>query len=189
MQFTAAQIAILLNGKVEGNAEVTVSSFGKIEEAEEGQLTFLANPKYEDFLYSTNASIAIINDGYELRNTVIPAGRGTAIPFEIYSSLVDALYDDKRSLFIGSLSASLAALITAWKSGHWVLLVFGIAIGLVGAFGITRVIQSLLIDVSSTDAASFVGVTVFLAAVALFASYVPARRATRVDPLTALRAE
>jgi UDP-3-O-[3-hydroxymyristoyl] glucosamine N-acyltransferase len=52
MQFTAAQIAILLNGKVEGNAEATVSSFGKIEEAAEGQLTFLANPKYEDFLYN-----------------------------------------------------------------------------------------------------------------------------------------
>ena len=49
-----------------------VSSFGKIEEAEEGQLTFLANPKYEDFLYSTNASIAIINESYELRNGVKP---------------------------------------------------------------------------------------------------------------------
>lgn len=72
MQFTAAQIAILLHGKVEGNAEVTVSSFGKIEEAEEGQLTFLANPRYEDFLYSTRASIAIINEGYELRHVVKP---------------------------------------------------------------------------------------------------------------------
>ena len=48
MQFTAAQIAILLNGKIEGAAEATVSSFGKIEEAQEGQLTFLANPKYEE---------------------------------------------------------------------------------------------------------------------------------------------
>jgi UDP-3-O-[3-hydroxymyristoyl] glucosamine N-acyltransferase len=72
MQFTAAQIAILLNGKVEGSAEATVSSFGKIEEAEEGQLTFLANPKYEDFLYTTNASIAIINEGYELREPIRP---------------------------------------------------------------------------------------------------------------------
>jgi putative ABC transport system permease protein len=70
-----------------------------------------------------------------------------------------------------------------------ILAATGIAIGLAGAFGLTRVIQSLLIDVSSTDAASFVGVTLFLAAVALFASYVPARRATRVDPLTALRSE
>jgi putative ABC transport system permease protein len=65
----------------------------------------------------------------------------------------------------------------------------GIAIGLVGAVGLTRVIQSLLVDVSSTDALSFIGVTLFLGAVALFASYVPARRATRVDPLTALRYE
>ena len=65
----------------------------------------------------------------------------------------------------------------------------GIAIGLVGAFGVTRVIQSLLIDVKSTDAASFIGVTIFLATIAMLASYVPARRATRVDPLTALRGE
>jgi UDP-3-O-[3-hydroxymyristoyl] glucosamine N-acyltransferase len=70
MQFTAAQISILVNGKIEGNAEAAVNSFGKIEEAEQGQLTFLANPKYEEFLYSTNASIAIINDAYELRQPV-----------------------------------------------------------------------------------------------------------------------
>ncbi|GAB4094149.1 UDP-3-O-(3-hydroxymyristoyl)glucosamine N-acyltransferase [Flaviaesturariibacter terrae] len=72
MQFTAAQISVLLNGKIEGNADATVSSFGKIEEASEGQLTFLANPKYEDFLYSTGASIAIINETYELRQPVGP---------------------------------------------------------------------------------------------------------------------
>ena len=72
MQFTAAQISILVNGKIEGNADAIVSSFGKIEEAEQGQLTFLANPKYEEYLYTTNASIAIINDAYELRESVKP---------------------------------------------------------------------------------------------------------------------
>lgn len=72
MQFTAAQIAILLEGKIEGNANAVVSSFGKIEEAEAGQLTFLANPKYEEYLYSTNASIAIINENYELREQIKP---------------------------------------------------------------------------------------------------------------------
>ncbi|HEX8314542.1 MAG TPA: UDP-3-O-(3-hydroxymyristoyl)glucosamine N-acyltransferase, partial [Flavisolibacter sp.] len=72
MQFTAAQISVLLNGRVEGNADAIVFSFGKIEDAREGQLTFLANPKYEEFLYTTNASIAIINDGYELREPISP---------------------------------------------------------------------------------------------------------------------
>lgn len=70
MQFTATQISILINGKIEGNADAAATSFGKIEEAERGQLSFLANPKYEDHLYTTNASIVIINDGYELKQPV-----------------------------------------------------------------------------------------------------------------------
>lgn len=61
MEFTAKQIAELINGKIEGNPDVAVSSFGKLEEAKEGQLAFLANPKYEEFLYTTRASIIIIN--------------------------------------------------------------------------------------------------------------------------------
>lgn len=72
MQFTAAQISLLLNGKIDGNADASVSSFGKIEDASEGQLTFFANPKYEEYLYTTNASIAIINEGYDLRQSVRP---------------------------------------------------------------------------------------------------------------------
>lgn len=61
MEFTAKQIAELINGKIEGDPDVAVSSFGKLEEAGEGQLAFLANPKYEEFLYTTRASIIIIN--------------------------------------------------------------------------------------------------------------------------------
>lgn len=61
MEFTAKQIAELINGKIEGNPDVAVSSFGKLEEAGEGQLAFLANPKYEEFLYTTRASVIIIN--------------------------------------------------------------------------------------------------------------------------------
>ena len=55
MQFPAAQIALIVSGKIEGDPNTSVSSFGKIEEAKEGQLTFFANPKYEDYLYSTKA--------------------------------------------------------------------------------------------------------------------------------------
>jgi len=70
MQFTAPQIAMLINGKLEGNAAATVVSFGKIEEAVEGQLSFLANPKYEEYLYNTKASIVIINESLELKQPV-----------------------------------------------------------------------------------------------------------------------
>lgn len=70
MTFSAAQIALLINGKVEGDANTTVNSFGKIEEAQNGQLAFLANPKYEEYLYSTGASIIIINETYELKQAI-----------------------------------------------------------------------------------------------------------------------
>lgn len=71
MQFTAAQISLLINGKIEGNPDATVSSFGKIEEATNDQLSFLANPKYEDYLYHTNAAIVIINESYELKQPIM----------------------------------------------------------------------------------------------------------------------
>ena len=48
MKFTANQIAVLIKGEIEGDPENAVDSFGRIEEAEQGQLAFLANPKYEE---------------------------------------------------------------------------------------------------------------------------------------------
>jgi UDP-3-O-[3-hydroxymyristoyl] glucosamine N-acyltransferase len=70
MQFSAAQIAMMVNGRIEGNADVTVDSFGKIEEAKNGQLTFLANPKYEEFLYITRASLIIVNETQEIKEGI-----------------------------------------------------------------------------------------------------------------------
>lgn len=70
MQFTAAQIAGIINATVEGDADATVSDFGKIEEAKAHQLSFLANPKYEEFLYSTGASVVIVNNDLVLKNPV-----------------------------------------------------------------------------------------------------------------------
>ncbi|MFM7731374.1 MAG: LpxD N-terminal domain-containing protein, partial [Flavobacteriales bacterium] len=60
MQFTAQQIAAMLEGKVEGNDQVAVASLAKIEEGVPGSLTFLSNPKYTEFIYATGASIAIV---------------------------------------------------------------------------------------------------------------------------------
>ncbi len=69
------------------------------------------------------------------------------------------------------------------------LAAIGVAVGLVGAFGAARVIRSLLYNVTATDPISFLGVSLFLALIAALASYVPARRATGVDPIVALRNE
>ena len=70
MQFSAAQIAQIIGGQIEGDGNVSVGSFGKIEEAKTGQLAFLANPKYEEHLYSTGASIIIINQSQQLKQPV-----------------------------------------------------------------------------------------------------------------------
>ena len=64
MEFTAKMIADFLKGRVEGNPDVKVSNISKIEEGTPGTITFLANPKYEKYIYDTEASIVIVNDSF-----------------------------------------------------------------------------------------------------------------------------
>jgi ABC-type antimicrobial peptide transport system permease subunit len=69
------------------------------------------------------------------------------------------------------------------------LAITGIALGVITAVALTRVLESVLYGVAPTDVVTFMGVVLLLIAVALVASYIPARRATKVDPLVALRYE
>jgi UDP-3-O-[3-hydroxymyristoyl] glucosamine N-acyltransferase len=75
MKFTAAQIAGILEGQVIGNPDALVFKLAKIEEGTEGSLTFLANPKYVNFIYTTQATITIVNNDFvpesELSTTLI----------------------------------------------------------------------------------------------------------------------
>ena len=70
-----------------------------------------------------------------------------------------------------------------------VLAVMGAVIGTVGAFGVTRLLEAQLYEVSATDPKTFIIAPLFLTAVALLASFIPAWRGTRVDPVTVLKQE
>ncbi|GBL34979.1 UDP-3-O-acylglucosamine N-acyltransferase [Filimonas sp.] len=72
MKFTAQQIATLVQGRIEGDAQIKVQSFSKIEESKEGDLCFLANTKYEDYLYTSSASVVIVNEALVLKHDVSP---------------------------------------------------------------------------------------------------------------------
>jgi UDP-3-O-[3-hydroxymyristoyl] glucosamine N-acyltransferase len=101
MEFSASQIALIINGKVEGNPEAIVHSFSKIEEAVAGHLAFLANPKYEDYLYSTGASVIIINESLELRQPVEAALIRVPDAYSAFATLLQAYEKIKAQKMVG----------------------------------------------------------------------------------------
>ena len=70
MIFTAKQIAEMIGGRVEGNENAAVHTFAKIEEGQEGAISFLSNPKYTHFIYETKSSIVLVNDDLQLEHPV-----------------------------------------------------------------------------------------------------------------------
>jgi len=70
MEFTAKQIADLIQGRIEGNENATVSTFAKIEEGVPGAISFLSNPKYTHYIYETRSSVVLINEDVELEKPV-----------------------------------------------------------------------------------------------------------------------
>ncbi len=70
MKFTAQQIAEILDGTIDGNPNIEVSKLSKIEEGQNGSLTFLSNPKYTNYIYTTQASITIVNNDFAPENSI-----------------------------------------------------------------------------------------------------------------------
>lgn len=96
MHFSALQIAAHIGGKIEGDPEAKVSGVAKIEEAAEGQLSFIANPKYQEYLYKTHATILIINEDLLLTNSVSPTLIRVKDAYSAFASLL-SLYNEMMS--------------------------------------------------------------------------------------------
>lgn len=90
MTFSATQIAQLIQGRVEGNADAAITDFGKIEEARPQQLAFLANPKYEEYLYTTQASVVIVNEALELKQAVAATLIRVPDAYTAFATLLEA---------------------------------------------------------------------------------------------------
>lgn len=99
MKFTAIQIANVLNGTVEGDDQATVSNLAKIEEGKAGDISFLANPKYEEYLYSTQASVVIINHDLALSKPIKPTLIRVKDAYQAFTKLLNfyqqSIYNNK----------------------------------------------------------------------------------------------
>lgn len=95
MKFTAKQIAEALSGIVEGDPSVEVSSLSKIEEGKKGTLTFLANPKYSQYIYNTEASIVIVNEDFTPEKEIIATLIKVKDAYSAFSELLE-LYQKSK---------------------------------------------------------------------------------------------
>lgn len=100
MRFTAQIIADFLKGVVEGDTTVEVTSISKIEEGVEGSISFLANPKYENYLYSTKASIVLVSKELSIRKPINSTLIRVEDPYNAFASLLE-LYQNSKPELVG----------------------------------------------------------------------------------------
>jgi UDP-3-O-[3-hydroxymyristoyl] glucosamine N-acyltransferase len=102
MEFSANQIAGFLEGRVEGNGEVKVSNVSKIEEGTAGTLSFLANPKYTHYIYTTHASIVLVNQGFKPEKAIHATLIYVEDAYQAFASLLDlvaeAMFEEKSGI-------------------------------------------------------------------------------------------
>lgn len=89
MKFTAKQIAEILEGTVEGKPDTEVFKLAKIEDATEGSLTFLSNPKYNSYIYSTNASVTIVKEDFQFEEKISTTLIRVKDPYKAFSTLLE----------------------------------------------------------------------------------------------------
>jgi len=89
MEFSANQIAAFLEGKVEGDGEIKVSDVSKIEDGKPGTLTFLANPKYTHFIYSTESSVVIVNNDFKAEKEISATLVYVKNAYEAFATLLE----------------------------------------------------------------------------------------------------
>lgn len=95
MTFTAQQIATFVNGTIDGDAQATVTTFAKIEEATPGSMTFLANPKYAPYIYTTKATIVLVNNDFIPEQPINATLIRTANAYESLAKLM-TLYESMQ---------------------------------------------------------------------------------------------
>ncbi len=115
MEFTAKQIADFLKGKVEGDENARISSVSKIEEGRPGTLAFLANPKYQKYLYDTRASIVLVNEDLKLERKAGATLVRVRDAYQAFASLLD-LYEKSRPRKTGI--SKLASIAASAKTGE-----------------------------------------------------------------------
>jgi len=109
VSFTAQQIALLIQGKIEGEATAVVKQFGKIESAMPGEISFLANPKYEDFLYTTKASVIIVNETLVLKKKITATLIRVPDAYAAFATLLTKYQEMKNENLVGIQSPSFIA--------------------------------------------------------------------------------
>jgi UDP-3-O-[3-hydroxymyristoyl] glucosamine N-acyltransferase len=120
LAFNAQQVALMIQGKVEGDATVEVTQFGKIEEAKAGEISFLANPKYEDFLYTTKASIVIINDSLVLKEKIAATLIRVPDAYAAFATLLTKYQELKAANMVGVQTPSFIAPSAKLGAQHFV---------------------------------------------------------------------
>lgn len=101
MKFKVGEIARLIGATVDGDADVLITALGKIEEGRPGDLTFFANPKYEPYLYTTQASAIIVQDSFQPKSPIGAVLLRSADPYSAFTALlqkVTAFLQDKKGI-------------------------------------------------------------------------------------------